>query len=100
MALLWQRGAHAEHLGTLQFFPQLAGLATTALPFWKTKTSLGQNSTQRGFPVLAQPSHLSEKIRGNHSSFVFAKLFTNRRTCQVCSFRNLLMIFPTSLFEG
>jgi len=33
MALLWQRGAHAEQLGVPQFFPQLAGLATTALPF-------------------------------------------------------------------
>jgi hypothetical protein len=75
MALLWQRVAHAEQFGIPQSLPQLAGLATTAFPFWKMKTSLGQNSTQRGFPVLAQPSHLSEKIIGNHGPFVVTKLF-------------------------
>ena len=58
-----------------EFFPQLAGLATIAFPFSKVKTSFGQNSTQRGFPSFAHPSHLSEKIIGNHGSFGFTKLF-------------------------
>jgi hypothetical protein len=48
-----------------QSFPQFAGLATTACPFLNSKTSLGQYSTQCGFQVLAQPSHLSEMIIGN-----------------------------------
>ena len=37
------------------------------------KTPFGQNSTQRGFPVLAQPSHLSEKVIGNHGPSELAK---------------------------
>ena len=56
-----------------EFFPQLAGLATIAFPFSKVKTSFGQNSTQRGFPSFAHPSHLSEKIIGNHGSSALAR---------------------------
>jgi len=70
MALLWHRGAHAEQLGMLQSFPQFAGLATTDMPVLKMKTPLGQNSTHRGFPVFMQPSHLSEKIVGNHEPLI------------------------------
>lgn len=47
MALLWHRGSHA-----VQPLTHLCGFATIAFPSWKAKTSCGQNSTQRGFPIF------------------------------------------------
>ncbi len=66
IALFGHSGAHAEQWNVLESFPQFAGLITSAFPSLNAKTLLGQNSMHRGLPVLAHPSHLSEKIVGNH----------------------------------
>jgi hypothetical protein len=92
IAFLRQRGAQAEQRSVLQPPPHLDGYATFAFPFSKVKTPFGQNSTQRGFPVLAQPSHLSEKIIGTHGQFASVKFvhFLELYLITAISFGNVL----------
>jgi len=61
MAFLWHKGSHAVHPLT-----HLWRFITTAFPFMKANTLLGQYSTHRGLPYGAQPSHFSGKIVGYH----------------------------------
>ena len=82
MAFLWHKGSHAVHPLT-----HLCGLATTALPSTKANTLFGQNSTQRGLPYGAQPSHFSGKIVGYHGVQALAIATTTRLTCRIESRR-------------
>jgi hypothetical protein len=71
MAFLWHKGSHA-----VQPLTHLWGLATTAFPFMKANTPLGQYSMHRGLPYGAQPSHFSGKIVGYHGVQALAIYFT------------------------
>jgi hypothetical protein len=70
MALLWHNGSHA-----VQPLTHLCGLATIAFPSWKAKTPCGQNSTHRGLPIFAHPSHFSGKIVGYQTPHDVAIIF-------------------------
>lgn len=62
MAFLEHSGSHA-----VQPLTHLCGWATKAFPSRNSRTPFGQNSTQRGFPNDAHPSHFSGKIVGYHT---------------------------------
>lgn len=98
MALLWHRGSHA-----VQPLTHLCGFATIAFPSWKAKTSCGQNSTQRGFPIFMQPSHFSGKIVGYQAPHVCAiyfsplRLFLQSKQYSVSKFARKVLPHPLHL---